>query len=136
MVMDVLPSVLEEVISVTPAIWPNCRSRGVATDDAIISALPPGKPALTEMVGKSTSGRGATGSTTNAIAPARKTATVSNVVATGRWMKGADMFTPALPVVDLPVARRPVARVGLPAGPMGAQSAAPDCQKRYRLLAW
>ena len=84
MVMPVLPSVLEEVISVTPAIWPNCRSRGVATDDAIISALAPGKPELTEMVGKSTSGRGATGSTSNAIAPARAIATVSSVVATGR----------------------------------------------------
>src|ERR1035441_5341361 len=44
MVIEVLPRVLEEVISVTPAIWPSCRSRGVATDDAIISALAPGKP--------------------------------------------------------------------------------------------
>ena len=29
-----LPSVLDDVISVTPAIWLNCRSRGVATLDA------------------------------------------------------------------------------------------------------
>src|ERR1700691_1467298 len=106
MVIDVLPSWLDDVISVTPAMCPNCRSRGVATDDAIISALPPGRLALTEIVGKSTSGRGATGSTSNAIAQARKTATVSNVVATGRRMKGAEMFTPALPVLDFPGARR------------------------------
>ena len=84
MVMDVLPSELAEVISVTPAMWPNCRSSGVATEEAMISALAPGRLALTEMVGKSTSGRGDTGSTLNAIAPARATATVSSVVATGR----------------------------------------------------
>jgi hypothetical protein len=53
-------------------------------DDAIISALAPGRLALTETVGKSTSGKGATGRTVNAIAPARATATVRSVVATGR----------------------------------------------------
>jgi hypothetical protein len=56
----------------------------VAIDDAMMSALAPGKLALTEMVGKSTSGSGATGSTSNAIAPARAIASVSSVVATGR----------------------------------------------------
>src|SRR5580692_12539600 len=96
MVIEVLPSVLAEVISVTPAMWPNCRSSGVATEDAMIWALPPGKPALTEIVGKSTSGSGETGSTSNATAPASAIATVSSVVATGRWMNGAEMFMPAL----------------------------------------
>src|ERR1700723_952985 len=95
-VMEVLPSVLVEVISVTPAMWPNWRSRGVATEEAMISALPPGKPALTEIVGKSTSGSGDTGSTSNATAPASAIATGSSVVATGRWMNGAEMFMPAL----------------------------------------
>src|ERR1700679_1328599 len=99
MVTDVLPSELAEVISVTPAIWPNWRSSGVATDDAIISALPPGRLALTEIVGKSTSGNGATGNTVNAIAPARATATVSSVVATGRRINGDDRFMPALPAL-------------------------------------
>ena len=42
------------------------------------------------MVGKSTCGSGETGSTVKATAPARATATVSSVVATGRRMKGAD----------------------------------------------
>src|SRR5580698_5076398 len=122
MVIEVLPSVLEEVISVTPAICPNSRSRGVATDDAIISALPPGRLALTEIVGKSTSGRGATGSTSNAIAPARATATVSSVVATGRRMNGAEMFMPALPVLPLP----------LQLGSSWGQSGAPDYRRKCK----
>ncbi len=57
MVMVVVPRPLVEVISVTPAMWPNWRSSGVATEEAMISALAPGRPALTEMVGKSTCGR-------------------------------------------------------------------------------
>ena len=60
--MLVLPRPLDEVISVTPAMRPNCRSSGVATDDAIVSGLAPGRPAETLMVGNSTSGSGATGS--------------------------------------------------------------------------
>ena len=84
MVIEVLPSELAEVISVTPAMWPNWRSSGVATDEAIISALAPGKPALTEIVGKSICGKGETGSTLNAMPPAMATPTVSSVVATGR----------------------------------------------------
>src|ERR1700722_5273830 len=124
--MDVLPSVLDDVISVTPAIWPNCRSSGVATEDAIISALPPGKLAPTEIVGKSTSGKGATGSTSNPIAPARAIPTVSSVVATGRRMKGSEMFTRDLP---LP-------RLHPPASLKRAQSAFQDCQKRRRSQAW
>src|ERR1700744_1703879 len=98
MVTEVELKLLEEVISVTPAMWPNCRSRGVATDDAIISALAPGRLALTEMVGKSTWGSGETGSTVNAMAPAIATAMVSSVVATGRWMNGEERLMAALPV--------------------------------------
>src|ERR1700722_8158653 len=94
MVIEQVPSELAEVISLTPAIWPNCRSSGVATEDAMISALAPGRLALTEMVGKSTCGRGETGNTRNAIAPVMAIAVVSSVVATGRLMKGAEMFTP------------------------------------------
>src|SRR6185437_7275996 len=41
-VMLVAPSELEDVISVTAAILPNCRSSGVATDEAIVSGLAPG----------------------------------------------------------------------------------------------
>src|SRR4029077_16662715 len=60
-VMFVDPSVLDEVISATPAMRPNCRSRGVATDDAIVSGEAPGRPALTLIVGNSTCGSGETG---------------------------------------------------------------------------
>src|SRR5580698_5018818 len=93
--MPVDPRLLADVISVTPAICPNCRSSGVATEDAMISALAPGRLALTEIVGKSTCGSGDTGSTWNAIIPAIAIAHVNSVVATGRWMKGAEMFMDA-----------------------------------------
>src|SRR6266853_2496911 len=95
MVMDVVPSELAEVISETPAMCPNCRSSGVATEDAMICALAPGSAAPTEIVGKSTCGSGETGNTVNAIAPAIAMAIVSNVVATGRRIKRPDGFMPA-----------------------------------------
>jgi hypothetical protein len=40
----------------------NCRSSGVATADAMVSGLAPGRLAATWMVGKSTLGRSLTGS--------------------------------------------------------------------------
>ena len=83
MVMLLEPRVLADVISVTLAIRPNCLSRGVATDEAITSGLAPGRPAETEMVGKSICGSGETGSKINASPPASAIATVSSVVATG-----------------------------------------------------
>src|SRR5580658_10705227 len=91
-VMLVEPRLLEEVISVTDAMWPNCRSRGVATEDAIVSGLAPGRDAETEMVGKSTCGRGDTGSNWNATAPESAMATVSSVVATGLRMNNSETF--------------------------------------------
>src|SRR5258705_12726855 len=92
MVTDDVPRPLVDVISVTPAMWPNWRSRGVATEEAMISALAPGRLALTEMVGKSTCGKGETGRKLKAMAPAMAMATVSSAVATGRWMNGAETF--------------------------------------------
>ncbi len=50
----VLPRELVDVISVTPAIRPNCRSSGVATEEAIVSGLAPGRLAETWIVGNST----------------------------------------------------------------------------------
>ena len=90
--MLVEPSELEEVISVTAAMRPNCRSSGVATEEAMVSGLAPGRPAFTEMVGKSTCGSGETGSSRNATTPESATAANSSVVATGRRMKGSEMF--------------------------------------------
>ncbi len=46
----------------TPGICAICRSSGWATEEAIVSGDAPGKAALTEMVGKSICGNGATGS--------------------------------------------------------------------------
>src|ERR1039458_6374602 len=86
------PRVLEDVISVTAAMRPNWRSRGVATDDAMVSGLAPGNPALTEMVGKSTCGRGDTGRMLKATAPDSAIATVRSVVATGLWTNGPEIF--------------------------------------------
>ena len=46
-VIEVEPRSLAEVISVTPAMWPSCRSSGAATEDAMISGLAPGSEAPT-----------------------------------------------------------------------------------------
>ena len=60
----------------TPAMRPNCRSSGVATDEAMISGLAPGNPAATVIVGKSTCGSGETGRNLKATPPASAIATV------------------------------------------------------------
>jgi hypothetical protein len=41
MTMVEAPSELCDVIWVMPAIWPNCCSKGAATDVAMVSALAP-----------------------------------------------------------------------------------------------
>src|ERR1700730_13078392 len=89
-VMLVLPSWLVETIWVTLAMRLNWRSSGVATAEAMVSGLAPGRFANTLMVGKSTCGRGATGSNRKAAAPASKIAREISEVATGRRMKGAE----------------------------------------------
>jgi hypothetical protein len=57
--MEVWLRELLEVISVTPGTLLSWTSNGVATAEAIVSALAPGRLALTWMVGKSTCGKGA-----------------------------------------------------------------------------
>ena len=86
------PRLLVEVISVTPAMRANWRSSGAATEVAIVSGSAPGRLADTEIVGKSTGGSGDTGRSLKAIAPASASPMVRSVVATGRRMKGAEMF--------------------------------------------
>src|SRR6266851_985973 len=88
--MPVFPKLLDDVIWVTPAMRPNWRSSGVATEEAMVSGLAPGSPAPTAMVGKSICGRGATGRKRKATAPERKMAIVMSEVATGRRIKGAE----------------------------------------------
>jgi hypothetical protein len=91
-VMRVEPTELCEVISVTSAIEPRCRSSGLATLVATVSGLAPGRVACTEMVGKSTCGSGATGSFVKANTPDSAMPTASRVVATGRAINGRDRF--------------------------------------------
>ena len=62
MLIEVPPSVLFEVISVTPEIWPRWRSSGAASEEATVSGSAPGSDAPTEIIAKSTRGIGATGS--------------------------------------------------------------------------
>ena len=93
-VTRVEPSDELDVISLTPAMLPSARSSGVATVAAIVSGLAPGRLALTEMVGKSTCGSGAIGSSWKPSTPASAMPKVISVVATGRAMNGAEMFMP------------------------------------------
>ena len=58
----VTPSTLTEVSCATPGICANCVSSGCATVAAMVSGLAPGSWPVTTMVGKSTRGSGATGS--------------------------------------------------------------------------
>src|SRR5579883_865454 len=92
------PKLLVDVISVTPAMRPNCVSKGVATEVAMISALAPGRDACTEIVGNSTCGSDETGNKLNAIKPAIARPIASSVVPIGRLINGAERFimTPAL----------------------------------------
>src|SRR5262245_27120892 len=78
------PNWLVEVIWFTPAMRPNWRSSGVATDDAMVSGLAPGNPACTLITGYSTWGRDATGSLVYAKAPAIRTPSASKDVEIGR----------------------------------------------------
>ena len=50
-VMFVDPSELRDVMSSSPGIVANCRSRGVATAAAMVSGLAPGSDADTDSVG-------------------------------------------------------------------------------------
>jgi hypothetical protein len=82
----------EEVIESSPAIVENCRSRGVATADAIVSGLAPGRFALTSIVGKSTFGRSLTGRSLYADIPKTRMDIMTSVVMIGRRMKSSGIF--------------------------------------------
>src|SRR3546814_10429596 len=69
--MRVDPSELRELISLSPAIEPSDCSSGVATLDAMVSGLAPAMLVDTEIMGKSTCGKGETGRKTKASPPDR-----------------------------------------------------------------
>src|SRR5271170_3378646 len=126
-VMLTCPKVLCDVISVTDEIRPNSRSRGVATEEAMISGLAPGREADTETVGKSTCGSGDTGNNLNAATPDKPIAAVSSVVAMGREMKGAEKFM-ARTAATAAAARRPAIRSAVLGGGAGRQALRPNCR--------
>src|SRR5437868_14911612 len=86
------PVLLNDVISVIPAIRPKLLSSGAVTADAMVSGAAPGRFAFALIVGYSTCGRGATGRKKKANAPIRASARVSNDVATGLLMNGVEML--------------------------------------------
>ncbi|MCY1366983.1 hypothetical protein D9M69_538950 [compost metagenome] len=108
------PSALLEVIWVTPGMALNCTSRGVATEEAMVSGLAPGSCAATWMVGNSASGNGATGRRGNAMTPSSTRANVSRTVATGWSMHQAEIepwpFIAPPPIAPPEVARSALAQ--------------------------
>src|SRR3989304_944634 len=62
-------------------------NRGVATEEAIVSGLAPGRFAVTRIVGKSTLGRSLTGRRWYARVPNSSRAPITRVVMMGRRMK-------------------------------------------------
>ena len=88
----VLPVWLDELISSRPAIVVNCRSSGLATDEASVAGSPPGRLALTLRVGKSTLGRSLTGSARYARMPNTVMPSMIRLVAIGRLIKISDRF--------------------------------------------
>ncbi|MNU01519.1 hypothetical protein D3C72_2449520 [compost metagenome] len=76
---------------------PSERSSGVATLEAITCGLAPGSEAETEIAGKSIFGSGATDSRPKLTQPSNRIARLSSNVATGRRIKGAEMFMPMHP---------------------------------------
>jgi hypothetical protein len=91
-VICVRPRELVELIESSPAMVEKFFSSGVATEDAMVSGLAPGRLALTVMVGKSTVGRSLTGSDLYPMMPNIKIPIMTRVVVTGLRMKSAEMF--------------------------------------------
>src|SRR3984957_17162549 len=94
-VIELEPSELVDVSSVTPGMMENCRSSGAVTLEAMVSALAPGSDAETWMVGKATCGSGATGSNGKATQPSASKPVASKVVPIGRRMNGSEMLISA-----------------------------------------
>ena len=94
-VMLVRPSALVEVMESTPAMVLNCFSSGVATADAMVSGLAPGRLAETWIVGKSTLGRSLTGRTRYAVIPKNRMPSMTKVVMTGRRIKSSGLIRPS-----------------------------------------
>src|ERR1019366_5272393 len=91
-VICVLPSEFEDVIEFKPAMVENWFSSGVATADAMVSGLAPGRLAVTSRVGKSTLGRSLTARDRYATPPNSAMAAISRLVAIGRSINVWEIF--------------------------------------------
>ena len=99
MVMTLVPCDEFDDIDEIPAMVESCRSMMPATDAAMVSALAPGRVAVTAMVGKSTRGSAETGSSRKPNTPKAMIDAVISVVMTGRRMQSSDsviVYAPAL----------------------------------------
>ena len=90
MVMTLVPCDELDVIEEMPAMVDSWRSMIPATEAAMVSALAPGKVAVTAMVGKSTRGRAETGSRRNPNTPNAMIDAVISVVMTGRRIQSSE----------------------------------------------
>src|SRR6185503_5457831 len=89
-VMTLVPCDELDDIEEMPATVESWRSMMPATDAAIVSALAPGKVAVTAMVGKSTRGSAETGNRRKPKMPNAMIDAVISVVMTGRRMQSSD----------------------------------------------
>jgi hypothetical protein len=80
-----------------PGMIPIWRSSGCANELPIVSALAPGSPLQTPIVGRSTDGSAAIGMWVKATTPSSNTPSASNVVATGLSIGALNGFMPMLP---------------------------------------
>src|SRR3954463_12847333 len=109
-VMTLVPCDELDDIEEMPAIVDSWRSMMPATEAAMVSALAPGKVAVTEMVGKSTLGSAETGSSRNPKIPNAIIEAVMSVVITGRRIQSSESVMSgsglARPLFDLRTVRQ------------------------------
>ena len=84
-----------------PAMVESWRSIGPATEAAMVSALAPGRVAVTAMVGKSTLGSAETGSRRKPNTPNAMIEAVSSVVMTGRRIQSSESVIAQAPALGV-----------------------------------
>src|ERR1700710_601918 len=99
MTIAVVPCDEVEDIDEMPAMVDNWRSMMPATEAAMVSALAPGKVAVTAMVGKSTLGSADTGSSRKPNTPNAMIEAVISVVMTGRRIQSSESIMTQAPAL-------------------------------------
>src|SRR6266403_5983473 len=99
MVMALVPCDELDDIDEMPAIVDSWRSMMPATEAAIVSALAPGRVAVTAMVGKSTLGSADTGSSRKPNTPNAMIDAVMSVVITGLRIQSSESVIAQAPVL-------------------------------------